>query len=200
MITDIRQLDFSKKYTYADYLTWQFQERVELIKGRIFRMSPAPSKRHQHISWGLTVEIGSFLKHTHCLAFTAPFDVRLPLPSKPQQQNKIDTVVQPDIVIVCDESKLDEQGCNGAPDLVIEILSPGNSKREMRDKFMLYEQAGVREYWLVDPLNNSVTIYSLNDEGVYVGSRPYTDEDVLTSSILQGFELDLSALFRGNHA
>ena len=195
MITDINQLDFSKEYTYADYLTWQFQERVELIKGRIFKMSPAPNRKHQTISGEVFYEIKTFLKKKECEIFHAPFDVRLPLPKDKIKGDKITTVVQPDITVVCDESKLDEQGCNGAPDLVIEILSPGNSKREMKDKFQLYESAGIQEYWLIDPIHEFVIVYILNKEGKYIGSEPYTDDDKLTSSVLKGLEVDLSEVF-----
>jgi Uma2 family endonuclease len=195
MITDINQLDFSKEYTYSDYLTWQFKERVELIKGRIFKMSPAPNRKHQAISWTLTVLIGNYLRKKTCQAFTAPFDVRLLLPKDKVEGDKISTVVQPDITVVCDESKLDEQGCNGVPDLVIEILSPGNSKREMKDKYRLYENAGIQEYWLIDPDREFVTIYSLNDQGKYIGSEPFTNEDVVRSSVLKGLEIDLSEVF-----
>ncbi len=195
MITDINQLDLSKKYTYTDYLTWHFKERVELIKGRIFKMSPAPNRRHQTISRVLQGELYIFLKNKICQLFVAPFDVRLPLPMPKQKEGKVDTVVQPDVVVVCDENKLDEQGCNGAPDVVIEILSPGNSKREMKDKYQLYESAGIKEYWLVDPEHEFVIIYALNEEGRYIGSTPFTDEDVVESNVLKGLKIKLSEVF-----
>jgi Uma2 family endonuclease len=195
MITDINQLDFSKEYTYADYLTWQFKERVELIKGRIFKMSPAPNRRHQTISRELFLEIGLFLRKKNCQVFHAPFDVRLPLPKDKATGDKITTVVQPDITVVCDENKLDQQGCNGAPDIVLEILSPGNSTREMKDKYQLYQSAGISEYWLVDPEHEFVIIYTLNTEGKYIGSEPYTSEATIKSSVLKGFELNVAEIF-----
>ena len=195
MITDINQLDFSKKYTYADYLTWQFQERVELIKGFIFKMSPAPNRKHQAISRELFLDIGNFLRKKNCQVFHAPFDVRLPLSKDKIKEGKTDTVIQPDITVVCDENKLDKQGCNGAPDLVIEILSPGNSKREMKDKYQLYQSASIPEYWLVDPEREFVIIYSLNEEGKYIGSEPFTNEDIVKSSVLKGLKIDLSEVF-----
>lgn len=138
MITSLSQLDFDKKYTYADYVLWRFQERVELLKGKLFRLA-APNVNHQRISRILTLRIGNYLEQTNCDLFAAPFDVRLPLPSHKAKPNKIDTVVQPDLCVVCDRKKLDKQGCIGAPDLVVEILSSGNSKREMRDKLELYQ-------------------------------------------------------------
>ncbi len=195
MVTDINQLDFSKKYTYADYLTWQFQERIELIKGRIFRMSPAPNLRHQTIAREILLEVGFFLRKRPCQVFHAPFDVRLPLPLDEASSDKIDTVVQPDIVVVCDENKLDKQGCNGAPDVVMEILSPGNTNKEMKDKWNIYQFAKIPEYWLIDPEHEFVIIYTINEEGKYIGSAPFTNEDIVKSSVLQGFSIDLSTIF-----
>ena len=195
MITDINQLDFSKTYTYADYLTWQFSERVELMKGYIVKMSPAPNRKHQRISWKLSLTIGNFLTTQSCQAFTAPFDVRLPLPPHRMKGDKIDTVVQPDICVICDLSKLDEQGCNGAPELVIEILSPGNNKREIKEKYQLYESAGVLEYWIVDPMWAQVLKYNLNELGKFQTGRPFVEGDTLTSQVLSGLELDITALF-----
>ncbi len=195
MITDINQLDFSKTYTYADYLTWQFSERVELMKGYIVKMSPAPNRKHQEISWRIALSIGNFLNTQSCKAFTAPFDVRLPLPPHRMKGDKIDTVVQPDICVICDLSKLDEQGCNGAPELVIEILSPGNNKREIKEKYQLYESAGVLEYWIVDPMWAQILKYNLNELGKFQTGRPFVEGDILTSQVLSGFELDITALF-----
>ena len=133
MITDINQLDFSKKYTYADYLTWQFKERVELIRGRLFKMSPAQNAKHQRLVTDFTILLGMYLIGKKCQIFASPFDVRLPVGNL--KKGMTYTVVQPDVTIVCDESKIDEQGCNGVPDLVMEVLSPGNTKIEMQDKY-----------------------------------------------------------------
>ena len=123
MVTDINDLDLTKRYTYNDYLTWQFDEMVELIRGRVFRMSPAPLSAHQLISMEISGQIYDYLKGKKCKVVTAPFDVRLPLPPDRQTDAKIDTVVQPDICVICDLSKIDRRGCLGAPDWVIEILS-----------------------------------------------------------------------------
>ncbi|MEZ4987601.1 MAG: Uma2 family endonuclease [Saprospiraceae bacterium] len=189
MITSLDQLDPQGTYTYADYLTWAFKERVELWRGRIAKMSPAPNRRHQEIATDLTVVLGTFLKGTDCKLFAAPFDVRLPLPEQRQKKGKTDTVVQPDLCVVCDPSKLDEQGCNGAPDLVIEILSPGNSKREMRDKYALYEAAGVREYWIVDPVREWIQTYVMDADGQFRGKPPYYAGDDVPSATIEGFVL-----------
>ena len=197
MITSLDQLDLSKRYTYGDYLKWQFLERVELFKGRIVKMSPAPNMRHQRVLNDLNAHIWNYLKanNNKCLVFPAPFDVRLPLPLKKVTKKKVDTVVQPDITVVCDLSKLDKQGCKEAPDLVVEILSPGNSKKEMRDKFELYQNAGVPEYWLVDPERATVVIYQLGEDQQYFTKQPFTSEDILTSPILKGLKIDLNEIF-----
>ncbi len=194
MITSLDQLDFSKQYTYSDYLLWKFQERVELMKGWIFPMA-APSAIHQEISTNLNGLLWSFLRKNPCKLYAAPFDVRLPLPKNKVKSNKIDTVVQPDLCVICDEDKIKKQGCVGAPDLVVEILSPGNSKKEMKSKFELYEQAGVLEYWIVDPIHRSVLAYYLKDEKFVGVTPPYTDEDILKSTVFPKLEIELSEVF-----
>ena len=128
MITSISQLDLNKKYTYADYLTWQFDEMVELIKGRIFRMSPAPKRLHQEFSGNVFSEFHNYLKIKPCKVYEAPFDVRL-IKNKNKDNKQIETVVQPDICIICDLDKLDDYGCIGSPDLIVEIVSKASKKR-----------------------------------------------------------------------
>jgi len=194
MITDINQLDFKKKYNYADYLTWKFQERVELFKGRIFKMSPAPNLRHQRICGDFHGELYIHLKGKSCQVFSAPFDVRLPVSFK---KGEVSTVVQPDLCVICDDSILDKQGCNGSPDLVVEVLSPGNSKKEMQQKFDLYEEAAVKEYWLVHPIDETVIVYSLNENDEFIGSRIFSENDKITSKAIEGFKLDLNVIFNG---
>lgn len=156
-------LDLSKTYTYADYLTWQLDEYVELIKGKIFRMTPAPTKTHQTISLNIASEIAHYLKGQKCKAFHAPFDVRLPNKRK-SIEKEIISVVQPDICVVCDPSKLDERGCLGAPDLVVEILSVSTQKKDNDEKYHLYEENGVKEYWIVSPSERSVSVYELKNK------------------------------------
>jgi len=184
MITNINQLDSNKTYSYTDYLSWQLKERVELLRGYIARMAPAPSRRHQQISGNLFLQIGNHLKGEACYLYSAPFDVRL----------NEETVVQPDLCVICDEMKLDDKGCNGAPDLIIEILSPGNSRKERKDKFELYEENHVQEYWLVEPVDESVIVYTLVN-GQYVGSKPYVPGDTITSAVLTGLAVDLEEVF-----
>lgn len=193
-ITDLSQLDLNGTYTYADYLTWRVKERLELLRGRISLMSPAPNLYHQKIVTKLSAFVTTHLHGSTCQPFVAPFDVRLPkLGSKPADE--IYTVVQPDICVICDESKLDIQGCKGAPDLVVEVLSPGNTRKEMRDKYSLYEEAGVKEYWMVEPSHPSLTRYVLNEQGIFIGLQPLTDLDTLETAILPGFSVELGAVF-----
>ncbi len=181
-ITDINQLDFNKAYSYADYLLWKFNERVEL-----------PSVRHQKISRKLTGKFLMLFQNHPCEFFYAPFDVRLT--KKNDKNEEIDTVVQPDLCVVCDLEKLaDGQSCNGAPDLIIEILSPGNSKKEMKNKYELYEEAGVKEYWIVNPLDENVLIYVLKD-GVYSSLKPVVDDDI-KSVLFPDLKIHTDDIFR----
>jgi Uma2 family endonuclease len=189
MITDIQQLDFSQSYTYTDYLTWRFRERVELIMGKIFKMSPAPSSQHQHIVSVLTALFFQFLKGTPCTVFPAPFDVVLPIGSHE------DTVVQPDVTVVCDRSKITTQGCIGSPDLVVEVVSKSSVKHDLHEKFQVYEQAGIREYWIIHPTDKSLIIFVLNQAGKYQPSKPLTRGDIAFSTTLPGFQMDLNELF-----
>ena len=196
MITSLSQLDFNKRYNYSDYLMWQFQERVELLKGKLFPMA-APNVNHQRISGNLYYYLRDYLENKQCDLFAAPFDVRLPLPSHKVMDDKIDTVVQPDLCVVCDENKLTKQSCVGAPDLIVEILSPGNSRREMKDKFELYEEAGVLEYWVIDPERKAVFAYYLDEKShKYTAQLPtLTDEDILESRIFEGLKIELHKIF-----
>ena len=129
----VEEPDPSLSYTYADYVKCKFEEQVEFIRGKIFKMSPAPTPLHQQISIGLASEIYSFLKKKPCKVFAAPFDVHLPVKNK-NKDDEITNVAQPDICVICDEAKIDGRGCLGAPDLIIEILSPGNAHKEVKLK------------------------------------------------------------------
>ena len=142
-------------YSYADIITWPDDARWELIDGIPYNISPAPSLRHQRIVSALMTEFGNFLKGHPCEHFTAPFDVRLPKPT--QNGMTADTVVQPDLLVVCDAEKLDEHGCVGAPTLVVEILSPATQAKDLREKRVAYQLAGVPEYWLISPNRTNLT-------------------------------------------
>ncbi len=180
-------------YTYADYLKWKWEERVELVKGIIMRMS-APNTRHQIVSGNFYLQFRTFLVRESCKVFIAPFDVRLPVKNK-KKDNEITTVVQPDLCIVCDENKIDERGCCGAPDIIIEILSPGNSRRELQHKFQLYEEAGVSEYWIVAPAEEFINIWYL-ENGKYKTSKPFATDQEITTSLLPGLILNTTDIFK----
>lgn len=187
----LSDLDLTKTYTYADYLTWRFDETIELIRGRIFKMPPAPNRKHQAVSHELCRVFSNYFKGKPSQFYSAPFDVRLP-----RKGEKVAyTVVQPDLCVICDPAKLDDLGCVGAPDLVVEILSPGNSRKEMREKYEVYEEAGVREYWLVNPADHTVLVYVLNDAGKFIGLQPYTEDAQLAPQIFPELAIDLMDVF-----
>lgn len=194
MITELRQLDLNANYTYADYILWQFDERVELIKGHIRQMT-TPNVRHQRISGKIQFALSWFLKNKPCDVFAAPFDVRLPLPAHRLHGNKVDTVVQPDLCVICNRGELDERGCLGAPDLIVEILSPGNSRQEVRDKYELYQESGVVEYWVVFPSEQVLQRYILNENNIYQAQLPNVEGDMVEVTFLPGFALDVAGIF-----
>jgi len=197
MITDISQLDLNKTYSYADYLTWQFEQYVELIKGKIWKMSPAPRSMHQRVSWKIASKIDRYIDNKNCEAFAAPFDVRLYDKKRSEKASKdIFTVVQPDLCVICDNSKIDDFGCLGAPDLIVEILSPGNSKKEMRVKYELYEESGVREYWVADPERQTVQVFTLNENDKFETKKIFVSDDVMHSFIFEDLQIDLNQVFQ----
>lgn len=189
-ITSLSQLDPNGTYTYADYLLWKFKERVELFKGKIFAMSPAPRTNHQQISGRLHGILFSYFENLDCQLFSAPFDVRLP-----DAKGNIVTVVQPDLCVICDSNKLDERGCQGAPDLVVEILSPGNIKKEMKYKFELYQEVGVQEYRVVYPLEKCVFVYVL-ENGRFMHREVVFEDGELVSSIFPEVKIDMQRIFK----
>lgn len=195
-ITKISQLDLNKKYSYADYLLWKIKERVELFKGVITEMSPAPSTTHQRILLILTRVFDAYFINNSCSLFFAPIDVRLLNKNKSTDDNKIYTVVQPDLIVVCDEDKIDERGCLGAPDLVVEILSPGNSNKEMNIKYELYEEAGVKEYWIIHPTERQLLIYVL-ENGILIGKKPIIESENAISYVFPKLKFPLNKLFVG---
>lgn len=186
-------LDLNKTYTYADYLMWQFEERLELIKGHIFKMSPAPRRIHQKASAIVFNKLFNFLDGKQCDVYSAPFDVRLPRKSKDDKE--IITVLQPDICVICDLNKLDDRGCIGAPDIVVEILSPGNNRKELQNKYEVYEESGVKEYWIIHPDEKTFMKYTLSDGGLYQPSRLLTFGDIVVTPVLPGFEMKLDDVF-----
>ncbi len=196
-INKLSQLDLNETYSYADYLTWQFEETVELIKGKIQMMSPAPNVRHQSIVTELGGHLYSFFRKKPCKLFYAPLDVRLYNKRKSILTNKeIFTVVQPDLCVICNPEQLDVQGCNGAPDWIIEILSAGNSKRETQEKFTLYQESGVKEYWIVYPYEQSVHQFVLNEQTEkYELITMYSGEDKASPALFPDLLIDLAEVF-----
>lgn len=194
----ISELNLDKKYTYADYVKWTFDEAVELIKGRIFKM-PAPLSNHQVSSTNFTYLFKRQLKGSSCQVYAAPFDVRLPKPLSQRKSDKdIETVVQPDICVVCDLSKIDRRGCIGAPDLIVEILSKGTASKDVKVKFEVYEESGVKEYWIVSLSERFVNVFRLNEQGKYVpDNRPYVSSDNIRVGIFSDFSILVDDIFEG---
>jgi Uma2 family endonuclease len=194
-ITQLSQLDLNGTYSYADYLTWQFDEAVELIRGKIMLMSPAPNVKHQRISRKLSRQIDNFLPEPGEL-FTAPFDVKLYDSRKSKlADQEVYSVVQPDLCVICDNSKLTEQGCNGAPDWIIEILSKGNSNKEMRLKYELYEESYVIEYWLVYPYEEAIYQFVLNPSTKkYQLAAMYAGDEIASPKLFPELKIDLVAV------
>lgn len=196
-ITELSQLDLNGTYSYADYLTWQFEETVELIRGKIMLMAPPPNLKHQRISRNLLRPISNYFHKKHCQVFHAPFDVSLYDSRKSKLADReIFSVVQPDLCVICDPDKLTVQGCSGAPDWVIEILSPNNSKRDARIKFDLYEENGVTEYWLVYPYEQAVYQFVLNDESQkYQLHGMYAQDGLAVPYLFPDLQIDLADVF-----
>ena len=195
VITNINQLDVNGTYTYADYLLWRFKEQVELLRGKLFKMSPAPREIHQRVSMRLSGELYAFFKERTCRLYSAPFDVRLPMKGKGTADNQIYTIVQPDLCVVCDLEKIDGRGCIGAPDLVVEILSPSNSRKDLKDKYEIYQEAGVPEYWIVDADDKAIYRYVLEGD-IYIGLPPVSEGDVFRSKKFPEMEIDTKIVFR----
>jgi len=183
-----------ERFTYGQYCEWDDGERWELIDGVPYNMTPAPLRRHQGISTIILSSLANFLRGKPCKVYHAPFDVRL-ADFDEQDDSDVLTVVQPDIVVICDEKKLDDRGCRGAPDLVVEILSPSTSRKDVGVKFRLYERHGVREYWVIHPAEESLMTFSLGGDGMYGRPQGFGRGDVATSTVLEGFELNVEEVF-----
>jgi Uma2 family endonuclease len=192
-ITSLSQLDPTKTYSYADYLSWKFDGFVEIIRGKLMLPRPSPSRLHQRYLFNFSLIIGNFLRNKPCEAYFAPFDVRLGTAGANGDQ-QITTVVQPDICVICDRAKLDDRGCVGAPDWIVELLSPGNTARDTRIKFDLYEESGVREYWIVFPGVKTVAVYVLQNER-YELAGEYYEPGPIPVQTLPGLELEWTEVF-----
>jgi len=196
-ITQLSQLDLNATYSYADYLTWQLEEAVELIRGKIMLMAPAPNVKHQRIARNLGGVLFNYFRKKPCQLFHAPFDVSLYDSRKSKLADReISSVVQPDLCVICDPAKLTEQGCSGAPDWIIEILSPGNSKMEVRLKYDLYQENGVKEYWLVFPYECTVHQFILDEASQrYQLHAMYAQDERATPLLFPELQIDLADVF-----
>jgi Uma2 family endonuclease len=183
-----------KKYTYGDYLGWPEGERWELLEGEPYNMTPAPSIEHQRVSGEFFRQMSNFLLDKNCEVFAAPFDVRLP--EAEEADEEIITVVQPDISVICDPARLDARGCRGAPDLIMEILSPATAAKDQIQKVTLYQKHGVKEYWLVHPSDRLITVRLLETDGRYGLPSIHEAKGLLPVTTLSGLEIDLDLVFR----
>ena len=182
-----------KSYTYADLLSWEDDARYELIEGVPMMMAPGPSVAHQSILGELFAQLHTYLSGKRCKAYLSPCDVRL-LEKEGDRPQDVDTVVQPDLIVVCDPNKVDTRGVHGAPDLVVEILSPSTWRHDCLVKYNLYQRAGVKEYWIVDPDKQVVLVHTL-EEGQYHAPRAYTARDAVPVGVLEECAVDLTAVF-----
>lgn len=187
-----RKIKTDSECTYGDYLTWPDTERWELIDGEAYAMTPAPTTDHQTVLVNFCVPIGSFVKGHKCRLFVAPYDVLLPIGNEADKDVK--TVVQPDVIVVCDPEKITRRGCRGAPDWVIEILSPSTASRDQILKRRRYEKAGVKEYWICNPTDRVIFVYRLhkNKLGLF---EIYDDKAKIEVATLPGLTLDCSEVF-----
>jgi len=191
-------LDSNRRYTYAEYLTWTDNKLRELLNGFIRLMSPAPTLKHAVVSRRIATPLINFIEKNNgdCQVFYAPFDVRLPKKPNETADNQIYTVVQPDICVVCDNSKLDERGCLGAPDMVVEILSLSSQRYDLNEKFNLYEAAAVKEYWVVSPKEKGINVFILQENGKYDDGTVYEGNTHVPVLTLEGLSLSTEILFK----
>ncbi|MFW5712205.1 MAG: Uma2 family endonuclease [Spirochaetota bacterium] len=181
-------------FNYRDYLAWDDDRRFELIDGRIYDVSPAPNRAHQEILMEFAALLHEFYVGKPCRVYPAPFDVRLPRAG--QDDMETDTVVQPDISVVCDQNKLDDSGCRGAPDIVVEIISPATASKDQVRKLQLYEQHGVREYYIVHPADRLVRVYRLAADGRFSRDEVYDQQGEIESGVAEGLRIKVAQLFK----
>jgi Uma2 family endonuclease len=194
-MSNVVQFEENKGFTYRDYVQWDDNQRWELIDGTAFNMIPAPSRKHQKISAELMRQLSNFLIDKNCEMYAAPFDVKLPEHEEPD--NEIKTVVQPDISVICEKEKLDDKGCRGAPDLIIEIVSPLTARKDMKDKLFLYERHGVKEYWVVHP-EEKILMQHKREKNTnrYGRASIFSDDESVHTDILPGLTIDLALVFK----
>lgn len=181
------------RYTFADWLVWNEDEHIEIINGEAVLMA-APSRVHQEICFEIGRQLGNYLEGKQCRAYPAPFGVRL-FEQEGDKPEDVKTIVEPDISVVCDRRKLDKLGCKGAPDLIIEVLSPSTQRHDQLVKLNLYQRAGVREYWIVDPENRTVRVMLRSENGILQTHEVYKRDDIAKVNVLDGCFLELGKVF-----
>lgn len=181
-----------KQWTYSDYLKWDDGKRYELIDGEAYLMSPAPSTKHQRAAGAIYSALKQGLSKSKCDVFFAPFDVRFPDAS--DVEDEVLTVLQPDLVVICDQSKLDDRGCKGAPDLIVEILSPSSFHLDFKLKLSVYEKSGVKEYWIVDPINEAIFLFTLKNS-IYQRPVVYGKDETFRSILFEEIEVNMHEVF-----
>lgn len=179
--------------TFADVLSWSGNDRCELIGGRVFLMSP-PSSRHQEVCFELGRQLGNYLEGKRCKVYPAPFGVRL-FEREGDRPEDVDTMVEPDLSVICDRSKIDKYGCRGAPDLVIEVLSPSTQRHDRLVKLGLYQRAGVREYWTVNPEDMTVQVMLRDEGGILQLHEVYERDGLAKVNVLDGCFIELVKVF-----
>ena len=186
-------IDSIKTYTYKDYLIYDENERIEIIEGEIINMSPAPSRIHQKIIIKLSTQIENYITSNNgsCEVYPAPFDVILKNDDEDITNSK--NIVQPDISVICDKSKLTDKGCTGSPDMIVEVISPYNPSNDYVRKLNLYEKFKVKEYWIVNPMKKSILVYTLTDNG-YDAPTAYTFNDKIKVNIYDNLEIDFNTI------
>jgi Uma2 family endonuclease len=184
------------RFSYADYLTWNDGKRWEIIDGIPYAMSPAPSRKHQYISGNLFNHFKNYLKGKKCKVYSAPFDIRLAHNAKITDDELVQYVLQPDVLVYCNNDQLDQKGGFGAPDLVIEIISEYTFRKDAEIKKSLYEEYGVREYWLIDPIYETVTIYIYSKrKGKFGNAKKYERDKTIGVHIFPDLRIDLNEVF-----
>lgn len=187
------QRSINTKFNYGQYLDWDDGKRWELIDGIPYDMSPAPNRKHQKIIGNLFIQISNYFKGKPCEIYIAPFDIRLS--ESYEDEHVIETVVQPDLSIFCDKSKLDEKGAKGAPDWVIEVLSPGTAYKDLNIKLLLYQQYQVKEYWIVDPETSNIHVFQLDKSLKYLPGTLYEKGQPIDVSIFKDLRIETSGIF-----
>jgi len=188
----IQQIN-NKVYTYYDYLNFPNDEFVEIIDGKIFAMSPAPSRIHQELIMEISAELRNYIKSNkrQCKVYPAPFDVVLI--NENENENDSKNIVQPDISVICDKNKLNDKGCFGSPDMIVKIVSKFNPGNDYVKKLYLYEKYKGKEYWIVNPMKKNILVYTLTESG-YNQPDLYTFNDKIKVNIFNNLEIDFNGI------